>query len=67
MPDSPCAHAGLKRGDRLLSIDGEPLENMTDLHLAMWDKRPGDTVTVWIRRKHWFSAPQELSYTISLR
>jgi uncharacterized iron-regulated protein len=67
IPDSPCVHAGLKRGDRLLSIDGEPVNNLTDLRLALWDKRPGDSVTLRIRRKHWFSAPQELSYSIKLR
>ena len=67
MPDSPCTRAGLRRGDRFLSIDGEPVEDMTDLRLAMWDKQPGDTVILRVSRKRWFTATQELSYTIELR
>jgi uncharacterized iron-regulated protein len=67
MPDSPCTRAGLQQGDRFLSIDGEPVEDITDLRLAMWDKLPGDTVTLEVSRKRWFSAPQRLSYRIELR
>jgi S1-C subfamily serine protease len=67
MPDSPCQAAGLQRGDRFLSIDGEPVPNMTELHLVMWDKRPGDSVTLRVRRKHWFRAPEELSINLRLR
>jgi uncharacterized iron-regulated protein len=67
MPDSPCTLAGLKQGDRFLSIDGEPIADMTDLQLAMWDKLPGDTVILRVSRKQWFSPPQELTYTIELR
>ncbi|MGD8617828.1 MAG: ChaN family lipoprotein [Gammaproteobacteria bacterium] len=67
MPDSPCSRAGLRRGDRFLAIDGERIADMTDLRLAMWDKLPGDTVTLRVSRKRWFLAPQELSYTIELR
>jgi len=67
MPDSPCTRAGLQQGDRFLSIDGAPIEDITDLRLAMWDKQPGDTVTLEVSRKRWFSAPQVLSYRIELR
>ena len=64
---SPCKSAGLRRGDRFLSIDGEPIDDMTDLHLVMWDKKPGDTVILRISRTRWLLRPQELSYTIELR
>jgi uncharacterized iron-regulated protein len=67
LPDSPCTRAGLMRGDRFLSIDGEPVDDMTDLRLAMWDKQPGDTVILRVSRTHWFSPPQELSYSIELQ
>ncbi|UCC56824.1 MAG: ChaN family lipoprotein, partial [Gammaproteobacteria bacterium] len=66
LSDSPCSRAGLKRGDRFLSIDGDPVETMTDLRVAMWDKQPGETVILRVNRRRWFAAQQELSYTIEL-
>jgi hypothetical protein len=66
LSDSPCKRAGLKRGDRLLSIDGEPVDTLSDLRVAMWNKQPGDTVILRVYRWRWFAAPQELSYTIEL-
>jgi uncharacterized iron-regulated protein len=67
LPDSPCARAGLKRGDRLLAIDGERIADMADLRLAMWDKLPGDTVTLRVSRSRWLFPSKELSYRIELR
>ena len=40
---------------------------MTDLYLAMWDKRPGDSVLLRVSRKRLLLPPQELSVTIGLR
>jgi regulator of sigma E protease len=31
VPDTPAAQAGIRAGDTILSIDGKPLENLTDL------------------------------------
>ena len=66
LSDSPCTRAGLRRGDRFLSIDGESVDTMTDLRVAMWNRQPGDTVILRVTRKRWFSPTQELSYTIEL-
>ena len=67
LPNSACQQAGLKRGDRFYSIDEQPVEDMSDLRLMIWDKKPGDTVAVGIRRPRWFSSPEELAYTVRLR
>jgi uncharacterized iron-regulated protein len=67
LSDSPCTRAGLQAGDRFVSIDGEPVHDMTDLRLAMWDKRPGETVILEISRKRLLLQPQVLSYPIELR
>ncbi len=67
LSDSPCTRAGLMHGDTFLSIDGEPVDDLTDLRLVMWDKQPGDTVVLRVSRTRWFPPPQELSYTIELQ
>ena len=65
--DSPCSKAGLKSGDQILSIDGEAIKGMADLRVMMWDKQPGDEISLTIRRKHWFAPEEDLSYQITLQ
>jgi len=67
LPDSPCANTGLKAGDQILSIDGEAITSMATLRVMMWDKQPGDTITLTIQRKHWFAPVEELTYQITLQ
>lgn len=67
LPDSPCANTDLKAGDQILSIDGEAITNMATLRVMMWDKQPGDTITLTIQRKHWFAPVEELTYQITLQ
>jgi uncharacterized iron-regulated protein len=65
--DSPCQLAGLRRGDQIIAVNGDAVADLADLRVATWDKRPGDRVTVEVRRRHWFRAPEEVSYEIVLR
>ena len=67
LSDSPCKRAGLKRGDQVLTINGESITSMADLRLQVWDKQPGDTVILAIQRKRWFRQPQELVFEIELK
>ncbi|MGD8311790.1 MAG: ChaN family lipoprotein [Gammaproteobacteria bacterium] len=67
LPDSPCKRAGLRPGDRFLAIDGEPVADMADLRLQVWDKQPGDVVALAIQRKRWLRPPQELVYDVTLQ
>jgi uncharacterized iron-regulated protein len=66
-PDSPCAAAGLKSGDRLLSIDDRAIAGMADLRLAMWDKTPGDRVRLEISRKRWIFPAKAMSLDVELQ
>jgi len=65
--DSPCAAAGLKPGDRLLSIDDQAIAGMADVRLAMWDKSPGDRVRLEISRKRWIFPAKAMSLDIELQ
>lgn len=49
-PRSAARNAGLRRGDILLSIDGNSLSGADDVREAMADRSPGDRVKVRYRR-----------------
>ena len=66
-PESPCAVAGLRPGDRLVAIDAQPIGGMEELRLAMWDKRPGDRVSLEISRKAWIFPARAMSLDIELQ
>jgi uncharacterized iron-regulated protein len=65
--DSPCQAAGLKPGDRLVSIDGQAITSMAELKLAIWDKHPGDRVTLGISRKRWIFPRKALTVDVELQ
>lgn len=64
--NSPAIIAGLKKGDRLLSIDGQPLMQMADLKIALLDKNAGDKVQIKVQRAGWFGAQKELGFEVPL-
>lgn len=64
---SAAEAAGLKLGDRILALDGEPIARFADVKLVLWDKQPGDEVTVRVRRGRWVLGDQELTYQVGLR
>jgi uncharacterized iron-regulated protein len=50
LPGSSAAAAGLKKGDRLLSMDGAPIKDEFDVIYAVSQKHPGDHSTLVIER-----------------
>jgi len=50
-PGGAGEKAGLKKGDVLIAIDGQPVKVTTDVRLVLWDKKPGDQVRIKFRRK----------------
>lgn len=44
--------AGLRKGDVLVAIGGQKIKTIADVHLALWDKKPGDRVRVDVGREH---------------
>lgn len=47
--NGPAEHAGLKKGDKVVSIDGNKVENWNDV-VEQLHKRPGKQITVVVKR-----------------
>lgn len=64
---SPARQAGLRKGDRILRVGGDPIASYADLRLALLDRLPGDQVQVEVRRKRWFLGERELAFEVNLQ
>ena len=49
-PDSPAAQAGLQAGDVVVSIDGQAVQDRSELVAAIRGHKPGDKVTLGVTR-----------------
>jgi len=66
VPGSPAERAGLKAGDRILSLNGQPLDWQTSLADMIADHQPGDAITLTIRRRGGDpdQAPEKINVTL---
>jgi serine protease Do len=62
--DGPSAQAGLKSGDLVLSVDGQPITSASDLTRKVGLAHPGDAIHLQVRRD---GRPQELTVRSGLR
>jgi uncharacterized iron-regulated protein len=63
---SGAAEAGLKSGDRLLSIDGHAISSYADIRLALMDKGVGESVEVEVERKRLLLGTQRTKFNVTL-
>jgi S1-C subfamily serine protease len=49
-PAGPARHAGFKKGDRILSVNGVSVESQEDFYQQLWRGRAGDVVKVGVQR-----------------
>jgi carboxyl-terminal processing protease len=54
LPDTPASRGGLKKGDRIVAVDGKPLKGRgQDEPTAPLKGKPGTNVTVDVQREGW--------------
>jgi phosphoserine phosphatase RsbU/P len=49
--DSPAEHAGLRAGDQIVGLDGQPVKSYATMGRIWGHARPGDSVEITVRRK----------------
>jgi uncharacterized iron-regulated protein len=49
-PKGPAEQAGIRKGDRILRIDGLPISNLADVRIALTDSARGERLRVEVRR-----------------
>jgi uncharacterized iron-regulated protein len=52
-PGGAAGQAGVKAKDRIIAVDGEPVHSMADVRVLLFDKTPGQRVSLQVQRKHW--------------
>jgi serine protease Do len=61
---TPAARAGLRPGDVIEALDGEPVADFEDLRARVGDRRPGEVVTLRVQRD---GATIELTTTLDAK
>jgi uncharacterized iron-regulated protein len=66
-PGGAGEKARLRKRDVLVAIDGQAIKSIADVHLALWDKKPGDRVRVKVRRRHdlWRKIDRDLEFQLA--
>jgi uncharacterized iron-regulated protein len=64
---SACEEAGMRRGDRLLAINGFAVDSVAGVRALLWDRSPGDRISVSMSRDRMLLPPEERELDLELR
>jgi len=67
MDGGPASEAGLMKGDLLFMAGGRQLKDIGDLKILLYDRRPGDTVEVKVKRKRFLRGAGEKAFILRLK
>ncbi|MDA8387138.1 MAG: ChaN family lipoprotein [Nitrospiraceae bacterium] len=66
VPGGPAMMAGLRAGDLIVSIDDWKVSSVSDVKIALFDKAPGQKVTVKVRRRRFLIGRHEMAVKVTL-
>jgi S1-C subfamily serine protease len=64
---SAAKSAGMKKDDRIVQIDGEPVKDTADVELALLDRKSGESVEIGVLRKPGTRKEELLRYRVKLQ
>jgi len=65
--DSAARAAGVRESDRIVAVDGRPVERFADVRLALWSHAPGARVRLRVRHGSGDGDGDERLYEVTLR
>jgi uncharacterized iron-regulated protein len=66
-PEGAAAAAGARQGDRVVGLDGEVVQHPGDVRVALWERRPGDVVTLELKRAAPDGGEEAITLPVTLR
>jgi aminopeptidase N len=66
LPHSISEKAGLRKGDKIIALDGEKVKDMQDIRIALFFKKKGETLRVTVLRKQFLLGERVLNVEVTL-
>jgi uncharacterized iron-regulated protein len=66
LPHGPADNAGILEGDLLIELDDQPVEIISDVKLALLNKRHGQTIKAKVKRREFIFLWKELDVDVDL-
>ncbi|MFC1685360.1 ChaN family lipoprotein, partial [Pseudomonadota bacterium] len=66
IPNGAAEKAGMKKGDRVLSVNGQATNKSADIKIILFDKKPGEKISLQLRRKRLLFGEKELTLDLEL-
>jgi S1-C subfamily serine protease len=57
----------MKAGDALVTVGGRPIRALADVKIALWDRLPGERVSVRVRRDRKLFGQEDRAFEVELR
>ncbi|HEC16214.1 MAG TPA: PDZ domain-containing protein [Sedimenticola sp.] len=65
-PGSAAEKGGVEKKDLILSLDGQAVGSIADLKIGLLDKKPGDKISIVVRRKRFLFGDEEVTLELEL-